>query len=331
MTSSRDLWCKFRHKAAASVVLLFGLAILVVAWFFLPDLAGAGRSIPCAEPTETPSASPSATVSPAPPTAPVPLILEKPEGVVIDFGKDRGAHLRTVYLQVAKKTRPKGGVQFAKLIPESDVGVSERPLERQELEGHIGPKEYVATATVTDRKEVSLTICVDTSELQLDPGTYEGSVRLSGGDIQAVTVPVSVTLQYAGYRWIVPLLGVVTFLAGSFVVWASHKRASNTPEQTSIWRSINQLPGWIMGNYVGVAGGMIAMTSVFIARYWRTPAWGARAPEDWFALLGAMFTAFTTTLTAATAIVTPHPSAPKTSEVVEGADTSGSAASTGTR
>ena len=170
MTRSKDLWCKFRHKAAASVVLLFGLAILVVAWFFLPDLAGAGRSIPCAEPTETPSASPSATVSPAPPTAPVPLILEKPEGVVIDFGKDRGAHLRTVYLQVAKKTRPKGGVQFAKLIPESDVGVSERPLERQELEGHIGPKEYVATATVTDRKEVSLTICVDTSGASARPG-----------------------------------------------------------------------------------------------------------------------------------------------------------------
>ena len=114
------------------------------------------------------------------------------------------------------------------------------------------------------------------------------------------------SLQYPGYRWLVPVFGVVTFIGGSFLVWASHKRASYTAEKGSIWRDIGELPGWISNNYVGVAGGVIATISVFIAKYWRNGPWGASAPEDWFALLGGMFTAYTTTLTAATALVTPH-------------------------
>jgi hypothetical protein len=33
--------------------------------------------------------------------------------------------------------------------------------------------------------------------------------------------------------------------------------------------------------------------------YWRDPAWGAKAPEDWLTLLEAMFSTFTAALAAA--------------------------------
>jgi hypothetical protein len=291
-------------KAAGSIVLLVVAVGVIVSFWFIPrDYSVATGS---AEPCSEPEVADTRTLLPVE-GAPVPLILENTEGVLIEFWRDRGTHWRTVYLQAARKNPRKGQEGFAQLEPGSFLSVSERPLERQELSGVIGPGQYVTTAKVTGPKEVSLTVCVDSTGSEVDPGTYVGSVRIVGRGIQPVTVPVTVSLQYSGYRWIVPLLGVVTFIGGSFLVWASHKRASYTEEtKGSIWRDIDDLPGWIANNYVGVAGGAIAAISVFIAKYWRNAPWGASAPEDWFALLGGMFTAYTTTLTAATALVTPR-------------------------
>jgi hypothetical protein len=304
MDRLKDFVRKFWKAAGSIVLLIVAVGVIVSFWFIPRDYSVAtGTSEPCSDP--------------GPPTeqallpediAPVPLILENSEGVLIDFWRDRGTHWRTVYLQAARKNPRQGQARFAALEPGALLGVSERPLERQELSGNIGPGQYVASAKVTARKEVSLTICINATGADLDPGTYVGSVRIVGRGIQPVTVPVTVSLQYSGYRWIVPLLGVVTFIGGSFLVWASHKRASykEDEEKGSIWRDIGDLPGWIANNYVGVAGGTIAAISVFIAKYWRNAPWGASAPEDWFALLGGMFTAYTTTLTAATALVTPR-------------------------
>jgi hypothetical protein len=163
---------------------------------------------------------------------------------------------------------------------------------------------------VTERKELGLTICVDPTRSDADPGTYVGSIRISSRFIQPVTVPVTGTLQQPGYRWIAPLFGVLTLLAGSFTVWDAGKKAqqgaSSTPGVESVWKDLRQLPAWMLDNYVGVVAGAIDAISVFVAKYWRNPAWGARAPEDWLALLGSVFTAYTASLTAATAFVPPH-------------------------
>ena len=294
---------KFWKETWPIVLLIVVVGVLVSFWFIPRDYSVAtGSSEPCSH------RQVSGERTPIPKNvAPVPLILENSAGVLIDFWRDRGTHWRTVFLQSAKRNpRQAQTKESARLHRQTFLAVSERPLERQELSGVIGPGQYVATAKVTGPKEVSLTVCVDATTFDVDPGTYVGSVRILGRAIQPVTVPVTVSLQYSGYRWVVPVLGVVTFLGGSFLVWASHKRASFTEGKGSIWRDIGELPGWIANNYVGVAGGVIAAISVFIAKYWRTAPWGASAPEDWFALLGGMFTAYTTTLTAATALVTPH-------------------------
>jgi hypothetical protein len=97
------------------------------------------------------------------------------------------------------------------------------------------------------------------------------------------------TLQYAGYRWIVPVFAAAAFLAGSFLVWASGKKARGE----RVWAMLSQLPGWIADNYVGVVGGVVAAVGVFLAKYWRTPGWGAQAPEDWLALFGSASSART--------------------------------------
>jgi hypothetical protein len=274
------------------------MGVIVLTWFAIPEYAQSAKS--------SDSCPPIQPIGDRPPRlaeglAPAPLTLEKPEGVVINFSRDRSVHSKLVFLQVAKGSLPKGQRKLASPTEGTVFTVSQRPLERAELDGVIGSSQYVAVATVTRPREVGLSVCVDPTEFQVDPGTYTGSVTIRHPMIETITVPVSVTLQYPGYRWVVPLLAVVTFLAGSFFVWASHQRARSE----EVWTKIGDLPGWLVKNYVGVTGGAIAAVSVFIAKEWRSPAWGAMAPEDWFALLGSLFTAYTATLTAATAIAKP--------------------------
>lgn len=281
------------------------LLALVGGWYLIPDYSRGASSVDCPEMTEASSQGGLAEG-----VAPVPLILEQAEGVILNLGRDRRVQSRAVFLQVAKQALPQGARRFASLPRGASLSVSRRALEREELDGNIGSDRYVAVAEVTDRKELGLTICVDPTRSDADPGTYVGSVRISSRFIQPVTVPVTVTLQQPGYRWIVPLFGVITLLAGSFTVWAAGKKAqqgaSSTPGVESVWKDLRQLPAWMLDNYVGVVAGAIAAISVFVAKYWRNPAWGARAPEDWLALLGSVFTAYTASLTAATALVPPR-------------------------
>ena len=297
-----------------AIVLVLSLATLV--WFSVPSYAGAaGSGEPC---QAQPSPSPHPRRSPG--IAPVPMVLEKPEGAVINFLRDRSSHRRTLYLQVAKKNLRAGQKAYAKLGRSTNLTVTRRALERVELDGTIGPAQYNVIANVNARKEVAVTVCLDPARAgadPIDPGTYVGSVKVASREIQPVNVPVTMTLQYPGYRWMVPVLAIITLIGGSFVVWAhetkskeeevrarSRRRDETTKDDHDVWSvaSLQELPGWIVRHYVGVFAGAIAAIGVFTASYWRNVAWGAKAPEDWLALLGAVFTAYTTALTAAATV-----------------------------
>lgn len=246
--------------------------------------------------------------SPAPPlekgTLAVPLIPEEAAGVSINFWRSRVPQSNLFYLDAAKKPLPHG--QKIASLPEGIVfDISKRPLDREGLDGSIAPEEYVAIAKVTAPKEVTVTVCANPGARHLDAGTYVGSLRIRDPRIEDVTVPIIITLQYPSYKWIAALFGVVVFIAGSFFVWASGKKADNK----AVWAwsgGLAELPRWLLHNYVGVVAGTIAAISVFLATYWRNPAWGAKAPEEWFALFGATFTAYTATLTATSAVVPPR-------------------------
>jgi hypothetical protein len=286
---------------AGWIAMLLVLSLGTLVWLAVPNYArAAGSGDPC---PEQPAPSPKPPRSPG--IAPVPLVLEEPEGAAINFLRDRASHSRTVYLQVAKKNLAVGQEGFAKLKKNTYLTVNQRGLDRAELDGTIGPAQYTANAYVNARKEVAVTVCVDPARAgadPIDPGTYVGSIQVVSREIQPVTIPITVTLQYPGYRWMVPLLAIVTLIAGSFVVWAHETRSKEDDSDVWFTERLQELPGWIARHYVGVFAGAIAAVGVFTASYWRSEAWGAKAPEDWLALLGAVFTAFTTALTAAAAI-----------------------------
>jgi hypothetical protein len=231
---------------------------------------------------------------------PATLVPEEPEGLQSAFGRNRFAKPRNFYLKLTRGPLPERGTK---------ITVNQRPLERQEVEGQIGARQYSATATVTSPKEITVLICIDSAKERIDPGTYMGGIRLEDPLIEDVTVPITVTLQHRRYIWWAVSFGMLVLLTGTFFVWASSRRdreaAATVGDFRDNWRD------WLRGRTIAFALGTIGATSAFVATYWRNPAWGARAPEDWFSLLGAMFSAFTAGLTAGSAAGSRAPDKPE--------------------
>jgi hypothetical protein len=290
ITTGSRRWTKWAAVAfvAAGCILLFALPSVLAA------------DVTC--PTYTPPTSQPVLGEGV---APVPLILDAPEGVIIELGRERNPQVMLFSLSVGKKKLQKGQTEFATLPEDSEFVISTRPLKRDELYGSIAPELYVAVANVTvPNKEITLTICIDPAEARPDAGTYVGSIKLRNPAIEDLAVPVTVRVQNLAYPAIAIWFGLITVIAGTFFVWASGKREKDQ----HIWREpgeesvVRQIVKWAFRNYAGVGAGAIAAITVFVAKYWRDPAWGAKAPEDWFALLGALFTAYTATLTTAAAV-----------------------------
>jgi hypothetical protein len=299
----KSVWKRNKSLVWIPLVLLFSLL-----WFVIPQYSRQ------ADPDQACPPAPEAVRQPvlAKGIVPISLVLESAEGMTVNMWRDRAVRQRTIFLQASKSQTSRKETTLATLNKQMTFNTAKRPLERKELDGSIGPSQYSAISQVTGQKEIGLTVCLDPRYFSADPGTYVGSVRISGRAIQPVTVPLTVTLQYVGYQWVVWIIGIVTFFAGTFVVWAAGKKAAAAEAQEekplrSIWRDLRELGPWIANNYIGVVGGAIAATSVYLSKYWRSAPWGASAPEDWFALLGGMFTAYTATLTAASALLPSMP------------------------
>lgn len=225
------------------------------------------------------------------PSKPPKRLTLKPEsaaGISIPFGRTRSMASEIFYLT------PQDGAVKDRSIP---LKLKKRPLRRQEVYGAILPGEYDAVALVTGASEVALRICVPASVAQdVDPGTYTGGIVIADRRVEKTTVAVTVTLQYRSYPWIVILFGLIVLVSGAGSVWAAGRRAKEGDVFANDWRK--DLWSWTKRNLIAIALGVIAATSAFIASYWRNASWGARAPEDWFTLLGAMFAAFTAAVTA---------------------------------
>lgn len=278
--------------ASRSWVVGGALAFVVVTYlaFFADQRAGtsAATSPPCRpEPTPSPAAAP-----PSPPA----LVPQEAAGLTIDFGKARGARTGLFFLKTS------AGEQLPS-TPGLALYVKKRPLVREGIAGEIPAEDYTAYATVTGVKEVTVTVCMNATQDAVDPGTYQGSVRIEDNRIQDVSVPVTVTLQYAHWRWVAWVFGWLVLIAGTGFIWATVQR--NKGEAIVGAGCLTSFRDWVGHNVLGVGVGATTAVTAFIAAYWRNPAWGARAPEDWFALLGAMFAAFTAGLAAGSVAKTP--------------------------
>jgi len=273
-----------RRAVVVSLIVLGAVLALVVlpTWgLFLLDQnqARAGAVKPCSQaPPPTPGEAP---------TKPPALVPEDAAGLAIDFGKDRGPRTAQFLLKTS------AGEELPTTHPV--LYLKQRRLGRDGVSGEISADDYIAYAQVTGVKEVTVTVCLDSSAFPLDPGTYAGSVRIEDARVQDVSVPVTITLQYGHFRWMVYVFGLITLVVGSGFVWASAQR--NTGTEIIRADTPKDFGEWLGHNVLGVAIGAVAAVSAFIAVYWRNPSWGAKAPEDWFGLLGAIFAAFTAGLT----------------------------------
>ncbi len=208
------------------------------------------------------------------------------------FGRSRAPKIRKFFFSVAKDSRGSLPALNASLI------VRKRPLVREEADGVIDVRHYVANMRVTSSRQVTLTVCVDPAANDLDPGTYRGLVVSDDPRIENVSVPLTVTLQYPRWRWVALYLGLAVIITGSFFVWASSRtRRDDGSADQSLPGRLGEWVAWLPANIVGIAVGAVAAASVFTAVYLNDPGWGAVAPTDWFTLIAAMFTAFTAGLT----------------------------------
>lgn len=219
---------------------------------------------------------------------PLTLNPESAAGVNIPFGRTRVQASEMFFLN------PEEGFLVDRDIP---LNLRKRPLRRQEIAGAIMPGEYEVVALVTGATEVTLRACVPASVAQnVHPGTYTGGVVIADRRVETTTVTLTVSLQYRRWLWFTILFGIIVLCAGAGSVWAASRRARTKAVFGSGWH--NDLWTWIGANLIGLAVGGIAATSAWVVSYWRNPSWGAKAPEDWFTLLGAMFAAFTAALSA---------------------------------
>lgn len=214
---------------------------------------------------------------------------ESAAGINIPFGRTRSMPSEIFYLS------PEDGFLQDRDIP---LNLRKRPLRRQEVAGTIMPGEYEAVALVRGAAEVALRLCVPSSTaVDVDPGTYTGGVVIADRRVETTNVAVTVSLQYRSFWWFTILFGIAVLVFGAGSVWAAGRRAKNGSVFADGWR--RDLWRWLHANLIALGLGGIAATSAWIASYWRNPSWGAKAPEDWFTLLGTMFAAFTAAVTAA--------------------------------
>ncbi|HEX2296864.1 MAG TPA: hypothetical protein VHN37_16345 [Actinomycetota bacterium] len=221
------------------------------------------------------------------------LVPEEPDGIVMRFGKDRGPLHRKFFVALpdrSKATLPAVG---------SPLRVRLRPLVREEADNVIDDDEYVASATFTGEREVTVAVCIDP---HVDPGTYKGTVTLEHPQIRPVAIPVEVSLQYPEWAIVAIAVAVVVVGAAPAYVWATRRRsAAEGGHVLASVAGLRELASWVLANFVAFGIASIAATSAWLANYWYDPSWGAEMPKDWFTLIGATFTAFTTGMLTGTA------------------------------
>jgi hypothetical protein len=273
-----EVWRRIRGWPLAVVAILLIVGSLLIA---------------CVASSEGPTTSAcelTAERGPLPAGKPVgPLKPESPAGMMIPFGRSRALHSEIFYLNLERGVIPD---------PKIDLNLRKRPLRRQEIYGTIFPEQYEAVARIKGGREVTVRVCIpDDVAHEIHPGTYSGGVVIADRRVEKTTVSITATFQYPEYCWVLVVFALVVLSAGSGFVWAASRRAAEKDVFAPGWFADGGR--WARSNVIAIILGSIAATSAFIVSYWRNPAWGAKAPEDWLTLLGAMFSAFTAALAAA--------------------------------
>jgi hypothetical protein len=162
-------------------------------------------------------------------------------------------------------------------------------------DGAILNKRFIAADAESDGNLLILNLCFlrEQSHASIgDPGIYTGSVTLDDSRLRsAVTVPVTVTMQYVHGFLLFSIFFLLTLIPGTWCLWVVKTNRNGT--ESALSKSIFSWPFTVQG-IVAVIVASVAAIGVYIATYLRDPTWGSSVLQP-LSLYGGMFTAFVTT------------------------------------
>jgi hypothetical protein len=216
---------------------------------------------------------------------PVKLILTGGQDTTLTFGRALGS--KTLTLQYGVGTTQNGiatPVLMAGRYPRLQVA---DPLGFSSADQVPIPGGQVRALAWVQNDRVLLRICVQReSAQQPPPGTYQGTVSIVDSRVERVDVPVTVTMSYPSWQWIMELLAGAVLL-GTWYSWALRDKTST-----------NSALGWTFVDWCGsmlgilsIGAGTVAAFGVYTATYLNGTAWGSDVTQ-YFTLFGAMFSAF---------------------------------------
>jgi hypothetical protein len=199
----------------------------------------------------------------------------------VDFGRSVSARTLFIYLDLSSQAT--GPPYFA---------VHTDPFVRDD--DAVLVDSQIMTHAQSDGKTLILTVCFIREKQHSslgDPGVYTGSVTIDDSRLKsAVTVPITVTLQYI-HGILLLWLYLLVLIPGTWCLWVikTSREGDNPFLDRSIWHWFKTVNG-----VVSVVAGGVAAFGVYVATYLRDPTWGSSALQP-LALYGAMFSAFVTT------------------------------------
>jgi hypothetical protein len=197
--------------------------------------------------------------------------------VTLPFGRSRQPDARRVQFSIEHKVNKAD--RSIRLIPTDFL--------RTENGGRL-PDGRVHWAWSVVGRLVTVWVCIDPTGVP--PGEYDGNLLVRDRRFRPATIPVTTTIQYAGWSRVL----IAVFLAFLAAAFAKYVQAQRDLEHDPFSRDTPVLFGrWIVGRAgsLGVAVG--AVTTIFLSQYWGNPSWGSNSLQV-LTLMGATFAAVMT-------------------------------------
>lgn len=270
----RTNWLKW---LASVLVVVIALLVFPVWW----QLSKANQ--PAATSCKLPGKPLQAKGSPPPlpkGVKPAKLILVSGQTTTLEFYRALTAKTLTIQYAINGNIRDVGANRYPDLQVADPLGFSrsdQTPI----------PGTQVKVAAWYQNGRVLLKVCVNRSHSTLaPPGLYQGTVSIVDPRVDPVNVPVSITLSYPSWQWIMELLALAALL-GAWYIWVlqDKKVKGKTP-----FEQFRDFCGSMVG-LLSIGAGVVAAFSVYNATYLNSATWGSTSGQV-FALFGAMFSAF---------------------------------------
>jgi hypothetical protein len=268
-------------RIALPLVALAALLSLFPVWYLV---SGSRHSAPCTFP-----GIPQVVASPpAEPASfkPVKLVLISGQATTLAFNRDLGPKTLTLQYGINGTIPFAGGNQSPQLGANDLLG-----FVRDDQEALPGSQVDVKSWVQNGR--VLLKVCIDrTGAGFAAPGSYQGTISIVDPRVSPVSIPVTVTLDWPIWQWVMELL-VAAAVAGTWYVWVLQAPKNSAGAPVSLLDFCSNKLG-----ILSIGAGIVAAFGVYSATYLNSVTWGSSSGQV-FALFGAMFSAF---LAGATAV-----------------------------